>query len=138
MTAQGGAPSADEHRGLLERVAEDAHDLVELGLAGDERWRDLDHRVAAVVGPADEPGLEERVREEAPEEALALLRGERLARVLVLDELDRVEEARPAEVADDRELQQLRDGCMKRLLVRAHVLEDALALHDLEVLERDR
>src|SRR5206468_8928342 len=32
---------------LAEDVAEDAGHLVELGLAGDERRRDLDHRVAA-------------------------------------------------------------------------------------------
>ncbi len=48
-------------------------DLVELLLRRDQRRRDLDHRVAAVVGPADEAALEERGREEAAQERLALL-----------------------------------------------------------------
>ena len=41
-------------RGFLEHLAEDARDLVELRLAGDQRRRELDHRVAAVVGAADQ------------------------------------------------------------------------------------
>ena len=45
---------------LGEHVPEDAGDLVELRLAGDQRRRDLDHRVAAVVGAADQALLEER------------------------------------------------------------------------------
>ena len=65
--------------GLGENVAENRHDLVELLLSGDERRRDLDDRVAAVVGTADEPALEEARREEAAQERLALLVVERLA-----------------------------------------------------------
>ena len=45
--------------------------------------------IAAVVGAADQPGVEERVREVAAQQRLALLVREGLARVLVLDELDR-------------------------------------------------
>ena len=43
---------------LGEHLAEDADDLVHLGLTRDERWRELDDRVAAIVGATDEPGLE--------------------------------------------------------------------------------
>ena len=46
--------------GRGEDVAEDIRDLVELRLPRDERRRDLDDRVAAVVGAADQPALEER------------------------------------------------------------------------------
>src|ERR671935_157750 len=46
-------------RRLAEHVAEDGDDLVELLLLCDERRRDLDDGVAAVVRPADEPALEE-------------------------------------------------------------------------------
>ena len=45
--------------GLLEHLAEDPRHLVELLLARDERRGDLDHRVAAVVGAADQPALEQ-------------------------------------------------------------------------------
>ena len=90
--------------GLGEDVAEDARDLVELGLLGDERRRDLDDRVAPVVGAADEAPLEEPGREEAAEQRLALLVREGLARLLVLHELEGVEEARVAQVAGDRQV----------------------------------
>src|SRR6187551_3935009 len=55
---------ADPAPCLLEHLAENAGQLVELGLARDERRRDLDNRVAAVVGAADEAPLEERRRDE--------------------------------------------------------------------------
>src|SRR4029453_690224 len=54
-------------RGLGEHVTENSDHLVELLLARDERRGDLDHRVASVVGAADEAALEQRTREEAPE-----------------------------------------------------------------------
>ena len=63
--------------GLGENVAENRDDLVELLLSGDERRRDLDDRVAAVVGTADQPALEELRREEAAQQRLALLVVER-------------------------------------------------------------
>src|SRR6185369_1991814 len=124
--------------GLGEHVAEDADDLVHLRLAGDERRRDLDHRVAAVVLAADEPGLEEPRREEAAQERLALVVVERRPRLLVLYELDGVEEAGATDVADDRQLEQRLELRTERVLRVAHVLDDSLALHDLDVLERDR
>ena len=110
---------------LREDLAEDAGDLVELRLLGDERRRDLDDRVAAVVGTADEARLEEARREEVAEQGLALLLGERLARLLVLDELERVEEACPAQVTDDRELEQLRERRAEGVLLGGDVLDDA-------------
>src|SRR5688572_9087620 len=93
--------SAHELDGSGEHLAEDARDLVELGLTGDERWRDLDHRIATVVRAADHPGIPQRRREVSAEELLALVVGERLARVLVLDQLDRPEESGATQVADD-------------------------------------
>ena len=57
-----------------EHLAETSpRDLVELLLRGDQRRRDLDDRVAAVVGAADEPLLEQPRREEAAQQRLALL-----------------------------------------------------------------
>src|SRR5919106_5234419 len=129
---------ADPLPRLGEDVAENGDDLVELLLLGHERRRDLDDGVAAIVGAADEPALEEAGREEAAQQALALLVVERLARLLVLDELERVEEAGPAQVARDREIEELRERAAKRLLLLGHVLDDPLPLHDLDVLERDR
>src|SRR3954470_24007120 len=85
-----------------ENVTENRHDLVELVLTRDQRRRDLDHRVAAIVGPADETALEETRREEAAQERLALLVVERLAGVLVLHELECGGEARAAGVSDAR------------------------------------
>src|SRR2546425_4075854 len=99
--------SADARPGLGEDVAEDRDDLVELLLSCDERRRDLDDRIAPVVRAADETALEERRREEAAEQRLALVVVEGLPRLFVFHELDRVEEARSANVADDREVQQL-------------------------------
>ena len=65
-------PSCHQLPGLGEDVAEDAGDLVELPRARDERRRDLDHRVAAVVGAADQAALEQAAREEAAQQRLAL------------------------------------------------------------------
>src|SRR5436190_24392309 len=90
--------SGDALPRLGEDGSEDSDDLGELLLAGDERWRDLDDRVLAVVGAADEPVLEERLGQEPAQEGLALVRAERLAGRLVLHELDRPQEARAAHV----------------------------------------
>ena len=119
-------------------VAEHLDDAVELGLAGDERRRDLDDRIAAVVGATDEAALEQARGEEAAQQPLALVVRERLARLLVLHELDRVEEAGTADVADDRQVEQLLERRAERRLVLEDALDDPLALHDLDVLERDR
>ena len=63
---------------------------------------------------------------------------EGLSRVLVLDELDRIEEARPPDVAHDRQVEQLRQRLPERVLRFGDVLHDAIALHDLDVLQRHR
>ena len=74
---------------------------------GDEGRRDLDDRVTPIVRAADETRIEEGVREEPSDQALALVLGESLARIPVLYELDGVEEAGSAQVADDREVEEL-------------------------------
>src|SRR5215204_6818579 len=122
MSGDAGAPPC-----IVQDIAEDADDLVELGLPGDERRRDLDHRVAAVVGAADEPALEEGGREEAAQQRLAFVVVEALPRLLVLDELDCVEEAGPADVAHDRQLEQRLERRSEGALVAEHVLQDPLA-----------
>ena len=76
-------------------------------LADDQRRRELDDRVAAVVGAAVEPGVEQRLGQEAAQQPLALVVVEGLAGGLVLDQLDPVEEALAADVADDRQVEQL-------------------------------
>src|SRR5204862_6060166 len=100
----------DLRPGLFEHVGEDPHQLVELGLTRDERRRDLDDRIAAVVGAADQAALEQLRREEAAQQPLRLLVREGLARLLVLHELEGVEAARAAEVARDRKLEELLQG----------------------------
>src|SRR5882672_2214557 len=74
--------------GLGEDRAQDLLDLVEVLLGADQRRRELDYRVAAVVGAADQAGVEQRVRQEAAQQPLRLVVVERLLGVLVLDELD--------------------------------------------------
>src|SRR5205814_1686114 len=90
--------------GLREDLPEDRVDLLELLRVGDQRRRELDDGIAAVVGAADQPAPVELAGEEAAQQLLRLRVVERLLRLLVLDELDRLEVARPANVADDREL----------------------------------
>src|SRR5919106_6448599 len=124
--------------GRAQDFAQDGDDLVELGPLGDEGRRDLDDGVPAVVRAADEARLEKARREEAPQERLALLVRERLAGLLVLHELEGVEEPGPAQIADDGEVQEPGERLAERVLLRGDVLDDALPLHDLDVLERDR
>src|SRR5829696_1111802 len=71
--------------------------LVELLAAADQRRRQVQHRVPAVVGPRDQPLLEQPAGEEAPQELLALVGGEPRA-VVVAHELERPEEPRAAHV----------------------------------------
>src|SRR5205823_9929474 len=102
---------------LFEHIGEDPHQLVELRLTRDERRRDLDDWIAAVVGAADQAALEQLRRKEAAQQPLRLLVREGLARLLVLHELERVEAARTAEVARDRKLEEpLQRRAVHRLL----------------------
>src|SRR5207247_3412519 len=132
-------PSFSVHAfpGLGEHVPEDAGDLVELRLPRDERRGDLNHGVATIVGTTDEPALEEARGEEAAEQRLALLLGEGLARLLVLDELERVEVPAPAQVAPDRQVEEPAERLAERVLVRSHVLGEPPPFHDLGVLGRE-
>ena len=88
-------------------------------LVADQRRRELDDRVAAVVGAAVEAGVEQRLGQEAAQQPLALLVVEGLLGGLVLDQLDAVEVAVAADVADDRQVVQLLERRPERGLVVA-------------------
>src|SRR4051794_30312011 len=79
-------------------------DLLELLGVGDQRRRELDHGIPAVVGATDQPALVELAGEEAAQLLLRLLVAEALLGFLVLDQLERVEVAGAAHVADDRQI----------------------------------
>ncbi len=123
--------------GLRQDTAQPRLDLVELGLAHDQRRCELDHRVPAIVGAAVQARVEEGLGQEATQQPLGLCLVEGLARRLVLDQLDPVEEPGPADVADDRQVQQL----LQRRLEGAPRCQDvgvqALALEDVEVGQGD-
>src|SRR5580693_7329714 len=123
---------------LGEDRAEDLLDLVEVLLRADQRRGELDHRVTAVVGAADEAGVEQRVRQEAAQQPLRLVVVEGLLGVLVLDELDAVEVPGAADVADDRQVGQLVQGRAEAVLVGPHVAEQIVALEDVQVGQRHR
>ena len=59
-----------------------------------------------------------------------------LTAVRVLDELERVEVAAAAQVADDRELEQPAEGGVELVLPLGDVRDDAVAAHDLDVADR--
>src|SRR5438445_1271889 len=113
-----------------ENVAEDRDDLIELLLSGDQRRRDLNDRIAPVVGAADQPPFEQGRREKAAKQGLALLVVEGLACLLVFHELDGVEEACSTNVADDREVEKLLERLAERVLRLCNVLDDAVTPHD--------
>src|SRR5215210_9545901 len=103
-TVSMGSVAHDPVPRLGEHLAQDPVDDLELLAVRYERRGELDDWVAAVVRAADQPVLEELARHEAPEQLLALLVGEALLRLLVLDELERMEVAGAADVAHDREV----------------------------------
>ncbi len=119
--------------GLGEHRAQPALDLVELGRTHRQRRGQLDDRVAPVVGPAVEAGVEERLGEEAPQQPLALILVEGLPGRLVLDELDPVEVAGAADVADEWQVEQLLERRLEDRGVLLDVVVEALALEDVEV-----
>src|SRR5664280_3815826 len=96
--------------GFGQHRAQTRLDVVELGLADDQRRCKLDHRVAAVVGPAVQAGVEQRLGQEPAQQTLALIVVERLAGRLVLDQLDSVEVALAAHIADQWQVEQLVQG----------------------------
>ena len=82
-------------------------DLLELLAAAGQRRSELDDGIATIVGAADQPAPVELTGEEAAQQPLRLVVVEALERLAVLDQLDRVEVARPADVADDRDVAQV-------------------------------
>src|SRR5271168_1591456 len=84
--------------GLSQHVAQLLLDLIEYRLVADQRRRELDHRVAAIVGAAVDARLEQRSGQEAPQQPFALAVVERLLGGLVPDQLDAVEEAFAADI----------------------------------------
>ena len=105
-----GTPRSNPGPGLGEHRPEDLLDLVEVGLLADQRRGELDDRVAAVVGPAVEAGVEQRRGQEAAQQPLGLVVVEGLLGRLVLDQFDAVEVAVAADVADDRQVVQAAPG----------------------------
>ena len=85
------------------------------------------------------PLLVQLARHEAAQQVLRLLVAEALLGLLVLDQLERVEVAGAAHVADDRQvlLEPLEHPAELGLLL-AHVAAEVLALEDVEVRHRDR
>src|SRR5215217_8799604 len=71
----GSAAQVEAVAGLLEHRSQHGVDLVELLRARDQRRGQLDHRVAAVVGAADQAVLVDLGGQEAAQEPLALLLG---------------------------------------------------------------
>src|SRR5947209_3520709 len=124
--------------GLGQHRAEDLLDLLELLGPRDQWRRELDHRVPAVVSAADQAAPIELPGQEPAQERLGLLVVERLLGVLVLDQLDRLEVARTAHIADDREVTQRIEHRPERRLVGAHVLQDPLVLERVDRRHRDR
>src|SRR3954447_21848777 len=122
---------------LLEYRPQHGVDLLELLWPRDQRGRELHHRVAAVVGAADQPAAEHLRGEEAAQQPLLLVARERLLGLLVAHELDRAEVARPAHVADDREVAEALEHRLELGLVGLDVLDDALVGEDVEVGQRD-
>src|SRR5262245_26181834 len=89
---------------LFENRPEHVDDLLELLGVRDQWRRQLDHRVAAVIGTADQPPAVQLPGEVAAEQRLRLLAVERLLGFLVLDQLDRQEVSVATHVADDRDV----------------------------------
>src|SRR5450755_721697 len=100
--------------GLGQDLAQDPLDLVEVLLAADERRGELDHRVAAVVGPAHQAGVEQGLRQEPAQQPLRLLVVKRLPGGLILDHLDAVEVPGAADLTDDRQVVELLQGGAER------------------------
>src|ERR1700761_1336943 len=97
----------DSGPGLCENRAEDLLHLVEVLLGADQRRGEVGHRVAAVVGAADESRVEQCVRQEPAQQPLGLVVVEGLLGGLVLDQFDAVEVAGAADVAHDRQVEEL-------------------------------
>ena len=104
-------------------------------ISGGESWMTGSPRSSA---RQIRPAPEQLAGDEAAQQVLGLRVVEALLRLAVLDELDRLEVARAADVADDRDVAQAVEHRAERGLVGAHVAAEVLALHDVDVRERDR
>ena len=102
-----------------------------------QRWGQLHHRVAPVVGAADQPGFVEGAGQEAPQQSLGLVVVEGLPGVLVLHHLDAVEVAGPTDVPHDGKVGEGVERGLELGLVLPHVLQEALLLEDVEVGQRN-
>jgi hypothetical protein len=120
-------------------LAQDGDHLLELRGAGDERRRELGTRLATVVEAHIDAELTCTGNQERLDELVALLRRERLLRLLVLHHLERIEVPVPAQVAEQRVLvDELLATGAELAHVPLHVADQALALEDRDVGERDR
>src|SRR4249920_3680226 len=95
---------------LGQYTAQDLLHLVKVPLLADQRWRQLDDRIAAIVCSAIEAGLEQCLGQEAAQQPLRLVVVEGLFGGLVLHQFDAEEEAVPTDVPDDGQVKQLLEG----------------------------
>src|SRR5215470_5165844 len=131
-------PRSKTRPSLRQHAPQDLLHLVEMLLAAGQRRGELDDRVAAVVGAADQSGVEQGRGEEAAQQPLGLVVAERLTGCLVLDQLNPVEVPVAADVAYDRQVAELLERGAEPRLMRPDVAEQVLLLEDVQVGERDR
>src|SRR3954451_3492791 len=123
---------------LVEHLAQDSDHLVELLRPGDEGRGELRARLAAVVEAHVDPELPRPRKEEPLDQLVPLGRGEGLLRLLVLDELERVEVAVAAHVADHRVLlEQDLAALPEAAHVLLHASDEVFSLEDRQVRQRD-
>ena len=90
-------------------------DLVEHRLIADQRRRQLDHRVAAVVGGNCKPASEQlRPTGKLQQQPLESSSSRISLVALVPDQLDAIEKPLAADVADDRQAQRRKGGPERR------------------------
>jgi len=124
---------------FIQHLTQDSDHLLELRRPGDERGRELRARLASVVEAHIDPQLA-GAGDEEPFDQLVPLRGsERLLRLLVLDELERLEVPVAADLADHRVLlDELLAARAELPHVALDVPDQVLPLEDGQVGERDR
>src|SRR5450755_5037162 len=122
---------------LGQYLAQGGDDELDLDGTADERRRELHHRVTPVVGPADEAGVEQGPGEVAPQQPLGLLVVKGESGLLVLDQLDPVEEAGAAHVADDGQVVEGLQAAAERTFGVPDVLKNVLTLEHVEVGQGD-
>src|SRR5947199_5059049 len=123
---------------VVEHRVDAVEELRENLAVGHQGWRDHDHGGAAVVAAQDPSGAPEGCGQALAQDLRRLLVGELPPTAGVRHELDRVEEARAADVADTPvpPAQLLQARAQVRSL-RAHVRQDALVAHGGDVGDSD-